>query len=58
MKFTDDSGMRVCSMCGNFDDEFHILGGLRKFRKFEESGVTRFVFKIGKGYFGMLGADG
>ena len=27
LKVTDDSGMRVCPMCGNFEDEFHILGG-------------------------------
>ena len=26
-KFTDDSGVRVCPMCGNFEDEFHILRG-------------------------------
>ena len=27
LKFTDDSGVRICPMCGNFEDEFHILGG-------------------------------
>ena len=26
-KFTDDSGVIVCPMGGNFNDEFHILGG-------------------------------
>ena len=25
LKFTDDSGVRVCPMCGNFEDEFYIL---------------------------------
>ena len=49
LKLTDDSGVRVCPMCGNFEVEFHILGGLRKFRKLEDSDVARIVFKFGKG---------
>ena len=25
LKFTDGSGVTLCPMCGNFEDEFHIL---------------------------------
>ena len=28
LKYIDDCGVRLCPMCGNFEDEFHILGGL------------------------------
>ena len=29
LKFTDDSGVWVCPMCRNFEDEFHILGSCK-----------------------------
>ena len=49
LKFTDGSGMRVCPMCGNFENEFHILGGLWKFRNLEESYVARSFLNSGRG---------
>ena len=26
LKFTNDSGVRVCPRCGNFEGEFHMFG--------------------------------
>ena len=53
LKFTDDSGVRVCPMCGNFEGKFHIQGGYENLECWRNE-----IFKFGKGQFDMLGVDG
>ena len=51
LKFTDDSGMRVCPMCGNFEDEFHILGGCENLESLRNQMLPESFLNSGRGSF-------
>ena len=49
LKFTDDSEVRVCSMCGNFEDEFHILRGCENLECWRNNILPESFLNSGRG---------
>ena len=49
LKFTDVSGVRVCSICGNFEDEFHILGGCENLEWWRNQTLPESFLNSGRG---------